>query len=155
MKNILKTILILIFINITITLYMPYSYGLQTKGGDGAGGSGESTQGSTGGTSGIDSYNSILEKAKNFIDKGQEGNKIPQSTVEKDLKPIAQILMGYGVLTLLCVGAILGLTYMFSGTDEKSKIKEKLIWYVVAAVIIFGAVSIFNIVISILNNLYD
>ena len=71
------------------------------------------------------------------------------------MKPIAQILMGYGVLTLLCVGAILGLTYMFSGTDEKSKIKEKLIWYVVAAVIIFGAVSIFNIVISILNNLYD
>lgn len=151
MKNILKTILILIFINITITLYMPYSYGVQTKGGDGAGGSGEST----GGTSGIDSYSSIQEKAKSFINKGQEGNKIPQSTVEKDLKPIAQILMGYGVLTLLCVGAILGLTYMFSGTDEKSKIKEKLIWYVVAAVIIFGAVSIFNIVISILNNLYD
>lgn len=152
MKNILKTILILIFINITITLYMPYSYGLQAQGSDGAG---ESTGESTEGTSGIGSYSSILEKAKNFIDKGQEGNKIPQSTVEKDLKPIAQILMGYGVLTLLCVGAILGLTYMFSGTDEKSKIKEKLIWYVVAAVIIFGAVSIFNIVISILNNLYD
>ena len=151
MKNILKTILILIFINITITLYMPYSYGVQAQGSDGAGGSGEST----GGTSGIDSYSSIQEKAKSFINKGQEGNKIPQSTVEKDLKPIAQILMGYGVLTLLCVGAILGLTYMFSGTDEKSKIKEKLIWYVVAAVIIFGAVSIFNIVISILNNLYD
>lgn len=148
MKNILKTILILIFINITITLYMPYSYGLQAQGSDGAG---ESTEG----TSGIGSYSSIQEKAKAFINKGKEKNKIQQSTVEKDLKPIAQILMGYGVLTLLCVGAILGLKYMFSGADEKSKIKEKLIWYVVAAVIIFGAVSIFNIVISILNNLYD
>ena len=63
--------------------------------------------------------------------------------------------MGIAVLVLLSVGAILGVKYMISGADERAKIKEKLIWYIVSAVLIFGAVAIFNIVINILNRVSD
>ena len=103
----------------------------------------------------MDSYSSINEKAKEFINRGSEKETISQQKVEQDLKPLAQILMGIAVLVLLSVGAILGVKYMISGADDRAKIKEKLIWYIVSAVLIFGAVAIFNIVINILNKVSD
>ena len=153
MKNILKTITILLIINIIINLYMPLSFGLQAEGGDGGGGSGSSSSSES--SSQMDSYSSINEKAKEFINRGSEKETISQQKVEQDLKPLAQILMGIAVLVLLSVGAILGVKYMISGADDRAKIKEKLIWYIVSAVLIFGAVAIFNIVINILNKVSD
>ena len=157
MKKILRTTTILLLVNIFITLYMPYSFGLQAQGKDGVGGSGSgsSSSSSSGSSSQMDSYSSINKKAKEFINRGSEKETISQQKVEQDLKPLAQILMGIAVLVLLSVGAILGVQYMISGADDRAKIKEKLIWYVVSAVLIFGAVAIFNIVINILNNLSD
>lgn len=153
MKKILRTTTILLLVNIFITLYMPYSFGLQTQGMDGGGGSGSSS--SSASSSQMDSYSSINEKAKEFINRGSGKETISQQKVEQDLKPLAQILMGIAVLVLLSVGAILGVKYMISGADDRAKIKEKLIWYIVSAVLIFGAVAIFNIVINILNKVSD
>lgn len=153
MKKILRTTTILLLVNIFITLYMPYSFGLQAQGMDGGGGSGSSS--SSASSSQMDSYSSINEKAKEFIDRGSKSETISQQKVEQDLKPLAQILMGIAVLVLLSVGAILGVKYMISGADDRAKIKEKLIWYIVSAVLIFGAVAIFNIVINILNRVSD
>ena len=153
MKKILRTTTILLLVNIFITLYMPYSFGLQAQGGDGGGGSGSSSSSES--SSQMDSYSSINEKAKEFINRGSKKETISQQKVEQDLKPLAQILMGIAVLVLLSVGAILGVKYMISGADERAKIKEKLIWYIVSAVLIFGAVAIFNIVINILNKVSD
>ena len=49
------------------------------------------------------------------------------------------------------VGMVLGVKYMISGADEKANLKEKLIWYVISIVLIFGAVGIYNIISGILN----
>ena len=70
MKKILRTTTILLLVNIFITLYMPYSFGLQAKGMDGVGGSGSSSSSES--SSQMDSYSSINEKAKNFINRGSE-----------------------------------------------------------------------------------
>ena len=153
MKYILKIITMLFITAMTINLYMPYSFGVQTQGMDGGGGSGSSSSSES--SSQMDSYSSINEKAKEFINRGSEKETISQQKVEQDLLPLARILMGIAVLVLLVVGAILGVKYMISGADERAKIKEKLIWYIVSAVLIFGAVAIFNIVINILNKISD
>ena len=153
MKKILRTTTILLLVNIFITLYMPCSFGLQAQDGYGVGGSGSSSSSES--SSQMDSYSSINEKAKEFINRGSKSETISQQKVEQDLKPLAQILMGIAALVLLSVGAILGVKYMISGTDERANIKEKLIWYIVSAVLIFGAVAIFNIVINILNKVSD
>ena len=149
MKYILKIITMLFITAITINLYMTYSFGEEAESSDVSGGSSSSS------SSQIESYSSINEKAKNFINRGSESETISQQKVEQDLLPLARILMGIAVLVLLSVGAILGVKYMISGADERAKIKEKLIWYIVSAVLIFGAVAIFNIVINILNKVSD
>ena len=149
MKYILKIITMLFITAITINLYMTYSFGEESGSSDVSGGSSSSS------SSQMESYSDINEKAKNFINRGSEKETISQQKVEQDLKPLAQILMGIAVLVLLSVGAILGVKYMISGADDRAKIKEKLIWYIVSAVLIFGAVAIFNIVINILNKVSD
>ena len=149
MKYILKIITMLFITAIIINLYIPYSFGEEAESSDASGASSSSS------SSQIESYSDINEKAKNFINRGSEKETISQQKVEQDLKPLAQILMGIAVLVLLSVGAILGVKYMISGADERAKIKEKLIWYIVSAVLIFGAVAIFNIVINILNKVSD
>jgi len=54
--------------------------------------------------------------------------------------------MGIGLIVLTGVGMVLGVKYVISGADDKAQVKQKLIWFIVAAVLIIFATSIFNIV---------
>ena len=90
----------------------------------------------------------IIGQGQNFINSATK----PRMTVKsiwEDLKPIASLLMGIGLVVLVCVGSILGVKYMTSGADEKANVKQKLIWYCVAAALIVGATGIFNIVVDV------
>ena len=49
------------------------------------------------------------------------------------------------------VGIILGIKYMMASSEDKAQIKETLIPYVVSCVIMFGAFTIWKIVITIIQ----
>lgn len=98
------------------------------------------------------SWGTIQKEAKGFIERGGKG-EIDIEKATSDLLPLARILMGIGVITLLITGMIMGVKYMLSGADEQAKMKEKLVWYVVAAAFIFGSVGIYNVVVGVLNSL--
>lgn len=67
--------------------------------------------------------------------------------------PIASILLGAGIAVAIVTGLIMGVKYMLSGADEKAKLKEKLIWWVISVAVMFGAVAITNIVINVMNSI--
>jgi hypothetical protein len=96
----------------------------------------------------IDPYN----QAREFINNA-DNPQVPFQKAWKDLKPIAEIVMGIGLVVLVCVGSILGIKYMTAGVDDKAKVKQKLIWYCVAAALVVGATGIFNIVVDIASML--
>lgn len=149
MKKSLKIISAIIIMIALTLINMPRVSARQVEGTDS---SGSSSSSSSDTSSGSLSWSSIIQKGKNFISSGNNEQKINQSQVENDLLPLARILMGIAILVLLIVGAILGVKYMIAGADEKAGIKEKLVWYVISAVLIFGAVAIFNIAVTVLNN---
>jgi hypothetical protein len=93
----------------------------------------------------------IWGQGKNFIAKGN--STISFNSVWTDLKPIAQIVMGIGLVVLVCVGSVLGVKYMTAGADDKAKVKQKLIWFCVAAALVVGATGIFNIVVEVASQL--
>ncbi|MBR2705594.1 MAG: hypothetical protein IKG14_00825 [Clostridia bacterium] len=97
------------------------------------------------------SWSKIQGEAQGFIERGGNG-EIDISKAQADLLPIGNILMGIGIAVLLVVGPIMGVKYMLSGADEKANMKQKLIWFVIAAVLIFGAGGIYNIVVSLINS---
>ncbi len=95
----------------------------------------------------------IWGQGQNFIAKGKAGNTIAFDSVWQELKPVAQIVMGIGLVVLVCVGSVLGVKYMIAGADDKAKVKQKLVWFCVAAALIVGATGIFNIVVEVASQL--
>lgn len=61
------------------------------------------------------------------------------------------ILMVIGMAVAVIVGTILGIKFMISTVDEKANIKGYLVAYVIGCVVLFGAFTIWKIVISLLN----
>ncbi len=101
-------------------------------------------------------FSSMKSTADNFISKGEKegaGKAIDPNEPVKGLMPIASILLGAGIAVAIVTGLIMGVKYMLSGADEKAKLKEKLIWWVISVAVMFGAVAITNIVINVMNSI--
>lgn len=64
---------------------------------------------------------------------------------------LAGLLMGLGIFVVAIVGVILGIRLMFTQPDQKARAQEALVIYIVGAVIIFGAVGIWRLLITILD----
>ena len=92
-----------------------------------------------------------INEARNFIENVEP--PIRFQSVWQDLKPIASIVMGIGLVVLVCVGSILGVKYMTAGVDDKAKVKQKLIWYCVAAALVVSTTGVFNIVVDVASML--
>jgi CDP-diglyceride synthetase len=93
----------------------------------------------------------IWGQGKKFIDSGNATMNF--NTVWQDIKPIARIVMGIGLVVLVCVGSVLGVKYMTAGADDKAKVKQKLVWFCVAAALVVGATGIFNIVVEVASQM--
>ena len=82
---------------------------------------------------------------------GKSQEKITEDNAIEKVIPLGRILVTVATVVVVAVGMVLGVKYMISGADEKANLKEKLIWYVISIVLIFGAVGIYNIISGILN----
>lgn len=98
-----------------------------------------------------------------LIDEGiLEGNGFVSSAMQSSLslnnsiiiekfQDVFNILTYVGIALSVIVGAILGIQIMISSADEKAKVKESLIPYIIGCIVVFGAFSIWQIVITIFN----
>ena len=76
--------------------------------------------------------------------------KIDASTAKTKILPIANMLVGIATVVFLIVGGIMGVQYMISGANERAQLKQKLIWFVISVVVVYGSAGIFNIAVSIM-----
>ena len=91
----------------------------------------------------------IFSSAKSFIEQGKAGATVDTGVIAKDLGGLGQILLVIGLGVAVGVGMYLGFKYMMSGADEKAKVKERLIYYVIAIVLLVSAVGITKMIVSI------
>ena len=84
-------------------------------------------------TAGLDALNNDTSKITNII------------------KPIAQALTTIGVGILLIVAAIMGIKWITANPEEQAKLKQQSIGLVVAAVVILGAYTIWEIALKIVS----
>lgn len=66
---------------------------------------------------------------------------------------IYNMLSSIGMIISVVVGLILGITFMMASADDKAKVKEALIPYLVGCFVIFGAFGIWKIVINTFNGI--
>lgn len=100
-----------------------------------------------------ETIDSLIGNAQDFTESAKDGaiGSVEAVELQNFSKVLYNILLSVGVAAAVIVGAILGIKIMTAGVEEKAEVKELLIPYVVACVIIFGGFGIWKLVVEILS----
>ena len=96
----------------------------------------------------------IADGASSFIEKGKTSGSATMnaSGIKSASDTIYNMLLGVGILIVLVVGSVLGIKFMMASAEDKAKLKEALVPYIVGSIIIFGAFGIWKIAVIIGSN---
>ena len=94
----------------------------------------------------------IWDIGKDFLDLGSEGySGWDAYKVNASFQSIVDFLWGLGLLIVFISTVVIGIKYMLVNPNEKSRVKQATTPYILGVVIIFGAVTIWKLVIDILE----
>ena len=97
------------------------------------------------------SLGDIVGGADNFTAAGKE-DVFPEENMQNMSDLLYNVLLVIGIIVAVITGMGIGIKFMTSGIEEKAKVKETLIPYIAGCVVIFGAFTIWKIVVTILQN---
>lgn len=97
-----------------------------------------------------DTIDDTFRSADNFVEKG-DTTTIKTEELKKTSKFIYNALLAVGMVAAVIVGVILGIKYMMANSEDKAVLKETLTPYIISCCVIFGAFTIWKIVINILQ----
>ena len=93
---------------------------------------------------------SIISEADDFIGIGSN-DKINQSGLENFSDTVYNMLLLIGMVIAVIIGTIIGIRFMIASVEDKAKIKETLLVYVIGCIVLVAAFSIWKIVILIMS----
>lgn len=95
---------------------------------------------------------SIITQGRDFLKEGENiSNKINQAELADTSNYIIKYLTTAGIIVAVIVAMILGIQFMIASADEKAKVKESLMPFVVGCIVVFGAFTIWKVVVKIGN----
>lgn len=104
----------------------------------------------------IYAVDNIISSGKDFVNKGEgQDNPIDEEALRDTSSYIYNVLFTIAVVLAFVIGMIIGIQFIMGSVDEKAKIKETLVPYVIGVFIIFSAFGIWKIVMSIGNSFED
>lgn len=95
----------------------------------------------------VDDASKFLDASKG-VDIGIKKEKLDEASDD-----IFNMLSSIGMVIAVIVGMILGITFMVTSADEKAKVKESLMPYIIGCIVIFGAFGIWKIMVNTFNGL--
>lgn len=97
-----------------------------------------------------DTVDDVIGGANDFIGAGTTP-VTNASELDATSKFIYNLLLAIAIIVAVVVGMVIGIQFMMAGVEEKAKIKEQLMPYVVGCVVVFGAFGIWRLAITILS----
>lgn len=96
----------------------------------------------------------IISEAEGFIEKGQSNanDKIKPENLKDMSDMLYNILLVVGIIAAVIVGLIMGIKFIMGSIEEKAEIKAMLIPYIIGCVVVFGAFTIWKIVVDVLQS---
>lgn len=157
MKKIIKILFILICIQLVV-LSFNKCYATQGEGTDATGSTSKSSQQQQEEAKQEEAkqegFTDIFSDARSFINKGRSGqNDFDLDNFKVNIDTIYNILVTIGIILTVIIGGILGIKFMMASVEDKAKIKEAMIPYVVGCIVIYGAFFIWKIVIMVVGDL--
>lgn len=103
------------------------------------------------------SLGDVFSQADTFIIKGkvetQNNGGVDENKLKDVFSNIFNVGIGIGMALTVIIGGILGIKFMIASAEDKAKIKEMMIPYVIGCIVIFGAFAIWKFMVNILNNI--
>ena len=93
-----------------------------------------------------------MEVVLQIYGEGQE-SPIAQSDTKTLSNNVYNILLFIGLAIAIIIGLVLGIQFMVGSVDQKAKVKDSLIPYIVGCIVIFGAFGIWKLVVTILRGI--
>lgn len=98
---------------------------------------------------------SIVNSGSDFLKLGKNeynsNSPIDEGALQNTSNDIYNIFFAIAVVIAIAVGMIIGIQFVMGSVDEKAKIKETLVPYVVGCVVIFSAFTLWKLVMEIGN----
>ena len=98
----------------------------------------------------------MIDEADDFIEQGEKESSKRSMMTKENLQDISTTT--YNTLFLIAVviavgyGVYIGIHLIMGGIEEKAKVKETLIPYIAGCIVIFGAFTIWKLVVTILQS---
>ena len=99
------------------------------------------------------SIEDVVSQGDSFLQSRNTSSPINTDALERTSTNIYNILFTIAVILAFAVGMIIGIQFIMGSVDEKAKIKETLIPYIIGVFIIFSAFTIWKIAVSIGNEI--
>lgn len=102
-------------------------------------------------------WGEIISQGDKFMQIGESAATEENTTTDLDtmkaMNDIYSLVFPLGVAVTLIVGGFLGIKFMLSSAEDKAKLKESMIPYVVGCIAIYGSITIWKICIQILSTI--
>lgn len=128
-SNIFKIILILIVINISL-------FSINTVQAD-------------------SSLSSIISGGDSFIKDGEKDISIDTEKLKGASDTVYNVLLVIGICVAVIVASILGVQFMIGSAEEKAKVKDAMVIFVIGCIVVFGAFGFWKIFVTIGQNLLN
>lgn len=93
----------------------------------------------------------IIQGADGFITNGSSSDMIAGDKIKNLSDIIYNVLLILGTVIAVIVGSVLGIQFITGSVEQKAKVKDSLIPFVIGCIVIFGAFGIWKLVITILR----
>lgn len=94
----------------------------------------------------------VISGGKDFLSAGSAATTvIKQDQLKSTSNYIYNTLLAVAIVVAVIVAMVLGIQFMAASADEKAKVKEALIPFVVGCVVVFGSFTIWKVAVNIGN----
>lgn len=100
-------------------------------------------------------WSDIIKQGSNFLSAGQESTDevLNPETLNDASSAIYNLLLGIAIVLAVIVGGVLGIQFMIASAEDKAEIKKAMIPYIIGCIVIFGAFTIWKIVVNIVQTI--
>lgn len=104
-------------------------------------------------TSSGESLDNMITSAEDFSKEDDENTLTLENEELQNLSSLLfNILTNIAVVVSVLVGLYIGIKFMTGSIEQKANIKELLVPYVVGCVVVYGALGIWKLVVTLLQN---
>ena len=100
------------------------------------------------------SLDEVMNNGNSFLDAGSESTEmIDQNDLKSLSNFISGVLLTIAIGVTVITGAVMGLSFITQSIEEKAKVKESMVPWVIGIIVSFGAFTIWEVAVNLFQSL--